>query len=223
MNQIIPFGERAVLRLRAVLANFDEARAHELLYDNPPPSYKSDQNMDEVVKTMSGAVIISVRPTSLIVYPGSHRLGCGHKFRPYRVHIPAGCMLIFANVAHAGFGITNNSDALLVPCPNSSDWMAKPTTDLNWRGHLYFDKEDVEQANNNYTYFVKDLHKSAVESFSPISEGRMFDFYPLIFLPNDSKLPGQTLQELRNSTLQWDEKSEEAIVWGHIWDGHLNK
>jgi len=82
LTQMIPFGERAVLRLRAVLANFDEARAQELHYDNPPPSYKSDQNMDEVVKTMSGAVIISVRPTSLIVYPGSHRLGCGHKFRP---------------------------------------------------------------------------------------------------------------------------------------------
>ena len=71
------------------------------------------------------------------------------KFRPYRVYIPAGCMLVFANVAHAGFGITNSSDALLVPCPNSRDWMAKPTTDLNWRGHLYFDKGDVEQANNN--------------------------------------------------------------------------
>ena len=92
--------------------------------------------------------------------------------------------------------------------------LAKPTTDLNWRGHLYFDREDVEQANNNYTYFVKDLHKGAVDSFSPISEGRMFDFYPLIFLPNDSKLPGQTLQELRNPTLQWDEKSEEANCLG---------
>ena len=80
LNQIIPFVERAVLRLRAVLANFDEARAQELHYDNPPPLYKSDQDMDEVAKRMSGAVIIS-----LIVYPGSHKLGCGHKFRPYRV------------------------------------------------------------------------------------------------------------------------------------------
>ena len=92
--------------------------------------------------------------------------------------------------------------------------MAKPTTDLNWRGHLYFDKEDVEQANNNYTYFVKDLHKSAVDSFSPISAGRMFDFYPLIFLPNDTNLPGQSLSKLRNSPLDWDEKTEGGDCLG---------
>ena len=67
------------------------------------------------------------------------------------------------------------------------------------------------------------MHKNAVDSFSPISEGRMIDFYPLIFLPNDTKLPGQTLQELRNSTLEWEEKTEEQIVWGHIWDRHSNK
>ena len=71
LNQIIPLGERAVLRLRAVLANFDEARAQELHYDNPPPLSQSDQDMDEV-KKMSGAVIITVRPTSLMVYLGSH-------------------------------------------------------------------------------------------------------------------------------------------------------
>ena len=123
-------------------------------------------------------------------------------------------MLIFANVAHAGFGITNSSDALLVPCPNTRDWMAKPTTDLNWRGHLYFDKEDVEKANNNYTYFVKDMHKSAVDSFSPISVGRMIDCYPLIFLPNDTNLPGQTLSDLRNSPLDWEEKTEGGNCLG---------
>ena len=63
LNRIIPFGERAVLRLRAVLANFDEARAQELHYDNPPPVYKSGQDMNAKVKSMSGAVIISVRHT----------------------------------------------------------------------------------------------------------------------------------------------------------------
>ena len=53
-----------------------------------------------------------------------------------------------------------------------------------------------------------------VESFSPISKGRMFDFYPFIFLPNDTKLPGQTLQELTNSTLEWEEKTEETNCLG---------
>ena len=58
------------------------------------------------------------------------------------------------------------------------------------------------------------MHKSAVDSFSPISAGRMIDFYPLIFLPNDTNLPGQTLNDLRNSPLDWDEKTEGGNCLG---------
>ena len=42
----------------------------------------------------------------------------------------------------------------------------------------------------------------------------MIDFYPLIFLPNDTNLPCQTLNDLRNSPLDWDEKTEGGNCLG---------
>src|SRR3954468_4445388 len=81
-------------------------------------------------------------------------------------------------------------------------------------GHLYFDKAGTNTSNNEFTYFVKDLHQTGKESFISLQERRLRDFYPTVFLPLETTLVDQSIEDLRNSPLEWEEDTKGTWCLG---------
>lgn len=85
--------------LRADLRGVQAERVH---FDQPLQHYASGQ---DILELGAESFTLALYPMALRLYPGSHCVGDGTTYHPYRVCIPERCLFIMANTAHAGDGL----------------------------------------------------------------------------------------------------------------------
>lgn len=196
------------------MANFPQARAQFIHFDHLPQDVQ-DEDWWEALCISQGSVLVAAHPTKLILYPGSHRLGSGEIFKPVIVPIPAGCMILFTTIAHAGYGIWDQRLAHMVPCPHMDDWMALDSLSLQKRGHVYVDRgipvpwdTTVPRAllPDHAKKFLLENHSKKLEVFNPII------FAPTEKLTYDCLPLNQSAEDLQSEPLMWEDRQFEESM-----------
>ena len=120
--------------MRAVLANHPDAAAQQVHWDQLPT--KQFLTTDRAVERTVGSAMLALYPTRIYIYPCSNKFTAGKKFIPVTLVIPAGCILMFTTMAHAGYGVWAEDQALYRPVPSADDYLAVNT--LSWIPRVHF-------------------------------------------------------------------------------------
>lgn len=202
------------LGLKVILANFLDARAQKLHFDHPVHAGGQADPKDgmSIVHTSNGGAIVALHTTSIFLCPGSHRVNSGEIFSLYEAVIPEGCVLLFSNIAHAGYGIWCEKDAVFVPCPRRDDCLNLQTHTLEKRIHFH-----VEQGGQKTLYDQTVFALDHFPQYFDINfEKQPTKIFPHVFIPHDrlaGGIPiGQDRNQLQDLTLVWNKTSTPSSV-----------
>jgi hypothetical protein len=110
-----------------IIYNHKAGMAQNVHWDMGPES-------EEDVEKLRGSVLVALWETRLIIYPMSHRWSeCDRPRRPITIVIPAGSILFFSTVAHAGYGVWSLDEAVFRPSPSLDDLLGISMSDLYMR------------------------------------------------------------------------------------------
>lgn len=99
-----------------------------------------EPEMENRIDILLGSALVALWETRLIIYPMSHEWAqCEYKLRrPITIVLPAGSILFFSTLAHAGYGVWSIDEAVFRPCPSFDDLMEIKMIDLliRYQAHI---------------------------------------------------------------------------------------
>jgi hypothetical protein len=179
--------EELDIKYPSLMGTHRAAAAQHLHWDMQPLCTRSDLLM---VLQLLGSYLAAIKPARVIVCPFSHqgqsKTGKS-RFRPGIAVYPAGSVLLFSNLAHAGYGVWPVDEALIRPVPSADDLAATDCSEWSLRiqGHIgrsNCSSADVLHIVESYREYLPSMKRFAAHIYLNRDEDLPY-FYPPVFLP----------------------------------------
>lgn len=153
-----------------------------------------DPSAEEQVNKLLGSVLVALWETRLIIYPMSHQWNrCDNKLRkPIVIVMPAGSILFFSTLVHAGYGVWSLDEAVFRPTSSFDDMTRINIRDLliRYQAHIARPMNNRKQHKSiNPTRTIRMGMYEKLASYIHMDRREALKvYYPPVFVPEEGDI-----------------------------------